>query len=150
RSPGWAADRAAGAGLGRSPAVPSRWRIRHKLLLGVALVVAVLALLLGGTLRSLWSYYLTTNSIRAKLHELSAVEELKAAVAELVSRERVPRLLEEPEQLRAATRKVQTALDAYAEQLDDTLVNGRDPHHGIYEKAQVECLRKDLAAFQAA
>jgi two-component system NtrC family sensor kinase len=130
--------------------VPSRWRIRHKLLLGVALVVAVMALLLGGTLRGLWSYYVTTNSIRAKLHELVAVEELKAAVTELVRRERVPSLLKEPEQLRAAVKKVQSTLDAYDQQLDETLANGRAPHLGIYEKEQIECLRNDLAAFQKA
>jgi signal transduction histidine kinase len=130
--------------------VPSRWRIRHKLLLGVALVVAVMALLLLGTLRGLWSYYVTTNTIRAKLHELSAAEELKAAVTELVRPENVTRLLEEPERLRGAVRKVEAALDDYSEQLDDTLANGRDPNHGLYEKAQIECLRKHLADFRQA
>src|SRR4051794_18316066 len=151
RSPACAGRPCSGTnGSGRSPAVASRWRIRHKLLLGVGLVVAVLALLLGGTLRGLWSYYVTTNNIRAKLHELSAAAVLEAAVTEAVSPENVPKLLENPENLRAAVRKVQVALDAYSDQLDDTLANGRDPNHGVWEKAQIECLRNDLAAFQEA
>jgi two-component system NtrC family sensor kinase len=131
--------------------VPSRWRIRHKLLLGVALVIAVMALLLGGTLRGLWSYYVTTNNIRAKLHELSAAEDLNAAVVNVVSRENIGEMRNNSsERFRTALKSVQAALDAYADQLDDTLANGRDPHHGIYEKAQVECLRKDLDAFRDA
>jgi signal transduction histidine kinase len=130
--------------------VPSRWRIRHKLLLGVGLVVAVLALLLGGTLRGLWSYYVTTNNIRAKLHELSAARDLEAAVTEAVSPENVPALLKNDDNLRAAVKKVQVALDAYSDQLDDTLANGRDPTHGVWEKAQIDCLRTHLAAFQSA
>jgi two-component system NtrC family sensor kinase len=130
--------------------VASRWRIRHKLLLGVALVVGVMALLLGGTLRGLWSYYLTTSSIRAKLHELVAVTDLETAVAQLVNPENVVKLLLESGRLRTDLKKVQLALDAYDEQLDDTLSNGRDPGHGIYEKAQIDCLREDLARFRLA
>ena len=51
-----------------------RWRIRHKLLLGVCLVCGALALLLAGTLRGLWSYYLTMNSIRSKQAELKVAK----------------------------------------------------------------------------
>jgi len=56
------------------------WRIRHKLLLGVALFVAMLALLLGGTLQGLWSYYKTTNAIRGNTEELKAADMLRAIV----------------------------------------------------------------------
>ena len=100
--------------------MPSRWRIRHKLLLGVALVVAVLALLLGGTLRGLWSYYVTTNTIRAKLHELSAAEELNAAVVHVVSRENIGEMRNNSsERFRTAVKSVQVALDVYADQLSE-------------------------------
>jgi len=91
--------------------VPSRWRIRHKLLLGVALVVGVMALLVVGTLYGLWSYYVTTNSIRAKLQEEYAAEELKAAVAELASRETVLAFRDSPDHFRDAVRKVQARAD---------------------------------------
>ena len=68
----------------------SHWRIRHKLLLGLGLTVAVLALLVGGTLRGLWSYYLTLNSIRSLLTELKAAQEFKEAVADVLSRAEDP------------------------------------------------------------
>jgi CHASE3 domain sensor protein len=70
--------------------VASQWRIRHKLMLGLGLVVGIMALLLGGTLRGLWSYYVTLNSIRGLLTELKAAEEVKAAVADVISRAEDP------------------------------------------------------------
>ncbi len=58
-----------------------QWRIRHKLMLGLTLVVGIMALLLGGTLFGLWSYYQTMNTIRCLTNELRAAEDLNAAVA---------------------------------------------------------------------
>ena len=72
----------------------SRWRIRHKLLLGLGLVVLLMAVLLSGTLRGLWAYYTTTNGIRSKLQELFAAEQLKVAVGELISPENTARMVE--------------------------------------------------------
>jgi two-component system, NtrC family, sensor kinase len=70
--------------------VASPWRIRHKLMLGLGLVVGIMALLLGGTLRGLWSYYLTLNSIRSLLTELKAAQEFKESVADVISRAEDP------------------------------------------------------------
>jgi two-component system, NtrC family, sensor kinase len=70
--------------------VASQWRIRHKLMLGLGLVVGIMALLLGGTLRGLWSYYVTLNSIRSLLTEQKAALEFKAAVADVISRAEDP------------------------------------------------------------
>ncbi|HEY7422665.1 MAG TPA: hypothetical protein VH682_00260, partial [Gemmataceae bacterium] len=61
----------------------SRWRIRHKLMLGLGLVVATMALLLGGTLFGLWSYYLDMNSLRSKTTQLQLAEKIKSAVSDL-------------------------------------------------------------------
>ncbi len=60
-----------------------QWRIRHKLMLGLTLVVGIMALLLGGTLRGLWSYYQTMNTVRGLGNELRAAEGVKAAVEDL-------------------------------------------------------------------
>jgi signal transduction histidine kinase len=60
--------------------VALQWRIRHKLMLGLTLVVGIMALLLGGTLFGLWSYYQTMNTIRCLTNELRAAEDLNAAV----------------------------------------------------------------------
>src|SRR5947209_5232517 len=70
--------------------VASQWRIRHKLMLGLGLVVGIMALLLGGTLRGLWSYYVTVNSIRNRLAELKAAQELREAVDNLGRPDRRP------------------------------------------------------------
>ena len=61
----------------------SQWRIRHKLMLGLVLVVGIMALLLGGTLRGLWSYYMTMNGIKAATNELKHAEDLKATITNL-------------------------------------------------------------------
>ena len=63
----------------------SKWRIRHKLMLGLGLVVMTIALLLGGTLRALWANFLTINSIRDGMDELKAAVEFKDAVKEMDS-----------------------------------------------------------------
>ena len=49
------------------------WRLRHKLLLGLALMVAILGTLLAGSLLGLDSYIATTKTTDSKLAELQAV-----------------------------------------------------------------------------
>ena len=66
----------------------SRWRIRHKLLLGVCLVCGLLALLLGGTLNGLWLNYQTMNSIRGKKAELKVAAEFRKDVYDLTRLDR--------------------------------------------------------------
>jgi signal transduction histidine kinase len=63
--------------------VASGWRIRHKLMLGLGLVVATMVLLLGGTACGLWSYYLDMNSLRLKTDQLKMAEDFKAAVSDI-------------------------------------------------------------------
>ncbi len=64
----------------------SQWRIRHKLMLGLVLVMGVMVLLLGGTLQGLWSYWATTQSIRYKAEELKQAEDLNVSIASLKNR----------------------------------------------------------------
>ncbi len=127
----------------------SGWRIRHKLLLGLGLVVCIMALLLAGTLRGLWSYYETTKTIRDKLNELTAAEDLKAAVAELLAT--APDLLHPSEAPQAplqaaaaATKKVDSKLEIYLQKLDESLAHSYDPLDGDHEKGVVEHIQKGL------
>src|SRR3954447_21915074 len=86
-------------GRGRAPSAPSsrqggpgvarRWRIRHKLMLGLATAIAILAMLLAGTLNGLWSYYITVKSIESKLKELDKAEDLKEAISKLTLSDKV-------------------------------------------------------------
>lgn len=61
------------------------WRIRHKLLLGVALFVAMLVFLIGGTLQGLWSYYQTTLAVKANVLELRYADMLRSSISPLLS-----------------------------------------------------------------
>jgi signal transduction histidine kinase len=130
--------------------VGSRWRIRHKLLLGLALVVGVMALLLSGTLRGLWSYYLTTNSIRGKLGELIAAEEFKAAVTALVAPEKIARFLDRPDELPQEMKAARARLEAYQEKLQETLEHSSDPGRGEHETGVIEKLHSYLDEFEKA
>ncbi len=62
----------------------SRWRIRHKLMLGLGLVVATMVLLLGGTIFGMWSYYLDMKNLRewTEVH-LHQAEECRAAISDI-------------------------------------------------------------------
>ena len=144
----------------------SRWRIRHKLLLGLGLVVALMALLLGGTLRGLWSYYSTMVGIRAKQAELKAAEEFRKDVYDLMRLE-----LHRPEapagdgappqppgdpylifmsQLKAKADKARQSLAAYEAQLQETLSHGLDPANGEHQLRTVECLKEHFAELDKA
>src|SRR5437764_13918220 len=63
---------------GRRVAV--RWRIRHKLLLGLGVVVGIIALLLTGTLQGLAAFTSTVKTADSKLAELHDLEKLKLAI----------------------------------------------------------------------
>ena len=53
------------------------WKIRHKLMLGMTLVVAIMALLLGGTLHGLASSRTVMATCESKLAELQEAIRLK-------------------------------------------------------------------------
>src|SRR5262245_47279569 len=109
-----------------------------------------MTLLLCGTSRGLYSYYQTTNNIRAKLAELGAAEELKGAVTEMIAQENVTHLIRNPTLLPKTVRDVRQRLQAYKDQLDDTVANGRDADQGRYESEMIDCLRDALDNYQKA
>ncbi len=120
-----------------------QWRIRHKLMLGLTLVVGIMALLLGGTLRGLWSYYQTMNVIRSLVIEQRAAEDVKQAVGQL------KRLMGEPDgdaspelgalenpgakpqsrdqAVKQAFADVDQRLKNYHERLEETHAHGHNP-----------------------
>jgi signal transduction histidine kinase len=130
--------------------VASRWRIRQKLLLGLGLVVALMALLMAGASYGLWSYYLTTNVIRGKLAELKYAEAFKEQVAALVA----PGSLEEIKRFPAGvfhkTEGPRKALKEYAQQLEENLAVHRGQGDGEHERGLVEQLAQNLKDFEEA
>jgi two-component system NtrC family sensor kinase len=63
--------------------VAGQWRIRHKLMLGLGLVVAVMALLLGGTVWGLLSYRETTNLMESKFNEQHLLHQFQGTIGTL-------------------------------------------------------------------
>jgi two-component system, NtrC family, sensor kinase len=126
--------------------VASRWRIRHKLLLGVCLVCVVMALLLGGTLHGLWSYWQTMNSIRSKKAEQKVAKELEKKIYDLKSLEKSPGdgVFEAFTELPPKSKKARQQLEAYEKQLQETLSQGRDPSKGEHQLGTVAALKKDF------
>jgi hypothetical protein len=130
--------------------VASHWRIRHKLLLGLGLTVAVLALLVGGTLRGLWSYYCTTDNIRAKHDELKAAENLRDAVAALTAPESLKEFRRTPDRVKDARLKTAKVLAEFEEtvQRNTKLPSyGGDGEHAL---GLVAALKDKLEGFEKA
>ena len=124
----------------------SRWRIRHKLLLGVCLVCGVMALLLGGTLHGLWSYYDTMNSIRSKRAEQKVAKEFEKDVYDLESLEKSPdaAALDAFNELPEKSDRAREQLGKYEAQLQHTLNQGRDPSNGEHQLGTVKALKDDF------
>lgn len=128
----------------------SRWRIRHKLLLGLGLVALIMALLLVGISRGLWSNWMTTNSIRDHLAELMAADEVKSAVFELVARENVADLLEHHDRFPDEVSKVRKVFDSCAQRLEETGGDGRLGRRSLDQMGWIESLHKSLNEFEQA
>ena len=110
-----------------------RWRIRHKLILGLGLVVGILALLLAGTYKGLASYRATTNCIDSKLVELRKAQELKEAL-------KAPDTTD-PNEAWNSFGPAREKLNEYEEALKDTIDRHRDADNGYNELGLVDALR---------
>jgi signal transduction histidine kinase len=128
-------------------ALAQRWRIRHKLTLGLALVVGIMALLLGGTLKGLLSYRTTMKSMNSKLEELKAAQRLHETIDELANavddspHSRVQLNYQHMLQLVPTAR---SALAAYRLQLGETMQRGRDADNGYSEMQLVSSIDQRL------
>lgn len=125
-----------------------RWRIRHKLMLGLGVVIGIMALLLAGTLKGLLSYRAAMKAIGSKMAEVKEAYTLHSSVRALLD----PGLRDDQEaaELQEKLRQIRQALAAYQDQLADTLRRGRDPDQGYNERAQVQALEKQLQELERA
>ncbi len=127
-----------------------RWRIRHKVIIGLGLVVGIMAALLVGTLYGLALYRATTKSMDSKLDELNAAEELDSALRVL---HEVDSRTETDEQLTALREKMDNTkqkLAAYMEKLKDTLTHRRDPEKGQDEIELIHALEERFGELEKA
>jgi two-component system, NtrC family, sensor kinase len=134
--------------------VARRWRIRHKLMLALATAVAILATLLAGTVKGLWSYHLTTKSIESKLQELDKAENLKTAVEQLLLPGGIeasgPDVCEDKiRKLEGPIAEVHTALERFKIQFNSTVDRHLTPlGDGAHILGQVEALNGKLESFR--
>ena len=112
------------------------WRIRHKLMLGMGLVVAIMGLLLGGTLKGLASYRATMRAMDIKLEELTAADNFWAAIKALTP-------------ANDKVEQAKKALDDFEEILGG--IGGRgEPNRDWKEKEYVIALKKGFVELEAA
>jgi two-component system NtrC family sensor kinase len=124
------------------------WRIRHKLMLGMFLVVAIMALLLGGTLYGLASYRTAMGICDSKLQELDLAVKLKEEIRKL----QIPSsdTGQQARNIQDRIPSIKTTLNEYAQKLEETRVRGRAPDDGKKEQGFVAILDKDLQEIDCA
>lgn len=107
-------------------------RLRHKLMLGLALVVGSVALLLGGTLYGLQAYYGSLQTIHAKLNE---IKQVNIMVLALVGPERPtpPDITTEYQDFVDRERDTRMFMEVYQKELALTQARGLDPDDGHEE-----------------
>ncbi len=128
--------------------VACNWRIRHKLMLGMGLVVAIMGLLLAGTLKGLASYQATMRTIDGKLVELSEADNLRAAVKDLgdfPSNPQVP-----GSDLGEKLRLAKEGLKNYQAKLRDSVGGRSGTGDGYQEAEQVKALEQCFEALDQA
>src|SRR5437879_488748 len=106
--------------------VVMRWQIRHKLLLGLGMVVGIIALLLVGTIQGLTAFLAAAKTSDSKLAELRKAEDLKIALDDVNKPADAGLTLDEDEvRLKRKLTQSESALDEYVKQLEDTLARKR-------------------------
>lgn len=120
-----------------------KWRIRHKLMLGIGLVVGIMAFLLVGTLKGLFAYRDTMRSIDSKLVELIEANDLRAELEVLQTKQVLSELVEN-------ITKAKVQLNEYHQRLGATITARRDPDQGYNEKHKVQALRGAFAKLEKA
>ena len=128
-----------------------RWRIRHKLTLGLGLVIGIIALLLAGTVYGLQKFRVTLKSINNKHAELAEAETfiekvsgLKAAMGTRGGN------LDEMANLNNALEGAKTALNQYDVRLQRTVSQEWNPNHNENEGPLVVILKRSLSELERA
>lgn len=132
------------------------WRLRHKLVLGLALVVGSVALLLGGALFGLSSYLETMQTTRRKLDRMQIVVQLRDHIQRITFAGQGPRGADagsqfdhERDQVRDAIKATRLTVKAHADTLQAE-VDRIDPDDSEDEARLLERLDESLTQMQEA
>jgi signal transduction histidine kinase len=131
--------------------VAFRWRIRHKLLFGLGTVVAVIALLLIGTLQGLAAFTETVRTADNKIVELHRAEELHRSIASLNLRSNLQQTPdEERERLKSQIAVAREALAAFQEHLSGPAAQRGHADDGGHEALLLADIAKTFVALDIA
>src|SRR5262249_55715043 len=134
------ADKEVGADKG-GRGVAGTWRIRHKLMLGLGLVVAIMALVLAGTLKGLFSYRATILTFHGKLDALKGADKVLPAVKALAA---VPPDARQAAVLAELIDNARERLADYRNKLEALNSRRRDAGDGGRELEQANVIEKKL------
>ena len=131
------------------------WQLRHKLIFGLALVVASVALLLGGALLGLSSYFETMDTTQRKLSEMQIVVQLRDQIHKTgevrVQEAGSTATQSEKVAILEEARKGRAILTVYEATLkDETLRRKLDPDGGRHETALIAKLDSAFLALENA
>lgn len=125
------------------------WRIRHKLMLGVALVMVVMALLVTGTLKGVFSFKAqmrTFDNMLGPTGELYEAESLRTQIASLLAPP--PSLAQQYIHLTDHLHKARAALDKFNAKLQENVDDGREPEYRNSERALVRALHEHFSQME--
>ena len=111
-------------------------------MLGMGLVIAIMALLLGGTLYGLASYRAAMGTCESKLEELNLAVKVKEQIRDLQRPPSEGDLQARHIQERLPT--IEKALHEYTVKLKETVDRGRAPNEGKQEQEYVRILDNDI------
>jgi signal transduction histidine kinase len=126
--------------------VARRWRIRYKLMLALATAIAILAMLLAGTLNGLWSYHITMKYIEGKLKELNEAAPLKEQVSRLTLPDRIDNPTQVVEHLKeSGIRQVEIKLGRFEEVFQANEQETPSEDDGVQVVGDIAALRQYCA-----
>lgn len=122
------------------------WRIRHKMAIGMVLVVGIMAILVTGALKGLQGYRLAMRVVESKLNELEKAIAFRNSVNGLLMHRNIAtQALDLSKSIRE---DVSLRLTDYAAALQETIKLGRDSGDGGFrELKQLEACEEALAKF---
>src|SRR5215212_7520470 len=125
--------------------VAPRWRIRHKLLLGLGVVVGIIAVLLTGTLYGLAAFTSTVRTAGSKIAELNQAELLKRQISGLrAAADNGHNLDDVQTRLRDLVPAAKETTAGLAAMLQDAIGRGKEVDEGGHEQLLVGDLQGHL------
>ena len=132
-----------------------RWRIRHKLLIGLGVVAGIIAFLVLGTLQGLAAFTDTIKTADNKIVELHLAEDLQRAVAAMIespngNSKAHETIEEEDTRLHAQITAARQALSAYVARIQASGTHHPDADNGDHQAHLLKDLQSAFTALDEA